>query len=74
MRRMLKKQVIPENQVITLRQYQEYVRAIHGPDTINDFMLRVMDAAAMGRPMTRLDWDKMQVGIKLKNAEIMGRR
>ncbi|MEN6550138.1 MAG: hypothetical protein ABFE07_29185 [Armatimonadia bacterium] len=73
MRRMLKKQIIPENQIVTLRQYREYVQAIHGPETINDFMLRVMEAAAMGRPMTRLDWDKMQVGIKLKHAELTGR-
>jgi hypothetical protein len=66
------KHVTAPEQIMTLREYRQYAEKIYGANTINDFMLRVMDVASGGLSKTRLEWDKMQVGIKLKHAEMTG--
>lgn len=68
--RTYEKHVEPPTKMMTLREYAQYARGIYGPQSINDFMLNVMQVASQGSILPRLEWDKMVVGIKLKHAEL----
>lgn len=51
---------------MSLREYRQYSEANHGKKALNDSMLRSMDRATGGKPVSRAQLDQLHGKIKIR--------